>query len=82
MVTTKKAGCEGWGHTKEWALEVEDEGRMHIHIVFRLHLEALLPPRCGFCGDSGCVLRMRRVHGGGGGQAQPVSSAKGFFLKV
>ena len=55
--------------------------RMRIHIAFHLHSEILLPPCCGFCGDSGCVLRMRRVKGGGGAQAQMVSCANGFFCK-
>ena len=53
-------------------------GRMPIHIAFQLHSETLHPPCCGFCGLTGCVLRMRRVKGGEP-QAQPVSCANGFF---
>ena len=54
-------------------------GRMRIHIAFHLHAETLHPP-CGFCGLTGCVLRMRRVKGGEP-QAQPVSCTNGFFCK-
>ena len=50
-------------------------GRMRIHIAFHLHSETLHPPCCGFCGLPGCVLRMRRVKGGG------ATGAAGFLRK-
>ena len=53
-------------------------GRMWIPIAFHLHPETLLPPCCGFCGDSGCVLRTRRV-GGGGRRHSPFLAQMGFF---
>ena len=33
-------------------------------MAFHLHSETLLPPCCRFCGDSRCVLRMRRAKAG------------------
>ena len=55
-------------------------GRIRIHIVFHLHSKTLHPPCCGFCGETGYVLRMRRAKGGEP-QAQPLSCANGFFCK-
>ena len=54
-------------------------GRMRIHIAFHLHSETLLPPCCGFFGDSGCVLRMRRLKGGGGHKRSRFPAQMGFF---
>ena len=54
--------------------------RMRIHIAFHLHSETLHPPCCGFCRETGCVVRMRRVKGEEP-QVQPVSCANGFFSK-
>ena len=57
-------------------------GRIWIDIAFHVHSAKLHPPCRGFCGKTGCVLRMRRVKGGGGAHAQPVFCANGFFWKV
>ena len=53
--------------------------RIRIHIAFHLPSETLHPPCYGCCGETGCVLRMRRVKGEP--HAHPVSCANGFFCK-
>ena len=54
-------------------------GGMRIHIAFHLHSETLHPPCCGFCGLTGCVLRMCRVEGGGGTGAAGFLRKRGFL---
>ena len=55
-------------------------GIMRIHIAFLVHSETLHPPCCGFCGETGCVLRMRRVKGGGATCAAGLLRKRGFLV--
>ena len=53
-------------------------GRMRNHIAFHLHPETLLLFAVGFV-EILAASSIRRVKGGGGAQAQPVSLANDFF---